>query len=82
MEIRLPKDKVEKLLRALNSFKIKRKASKHEIEVLAGYITHCAKVVRGAGLFLEGSTICVVEPKETIIKSVSTTNSVKILSGG
>ena len=46
-ELRLPADKLIKLLDLLRWFINKRKASKKELESLAGVLAHCCKVIHG-----------------------------------
>ena len=51
MELRLPVDKLMKLQELLKSFLNRRKASKKELESLAGVLSHCCKVVHGGRTF-------------------------------
>lgn len=51
MELRLPRDKLDKLEIQLNKFLKKRKASKLELESLGGILAHCCKVVHGGRTF-------------------------------
>ena len=51
MELRLPKDKLEKLQGILHSFVKRRKASKLELQKLGGILAHCCKVVQGGRTF-------------------------------
>ena len=52
MELRLPADKLAKLQTLLKCFMGRQKASKHELESLAGVLTHCCKVIHGGQTFL------------------------------
>ena len=47
MELRLPKDKLEKLISSVNKFKDKSSISKQELESLGGLLSHCSHVVDG-----------------------------------
>ena len=47
MELRLPKDKLEKLKSSVNKFKDKSSISKNELESLGGLLSHCSHVVDG-----------------------------------
>ena len=47
MELRLPKDKLEKLILSVNTFKDKSSLSKKELESLGGLLSHCSHVVDG-----------------------------------
>ena len=49
MELRLPKDKLEKLIFSVNTFKDNISISKHELESLqlGGLLSHCSHVVDG-----------------------------------
>ena len=47
MEIRLPKDKLEKLINLLNKYVGKSTISKNELESLGGLLAHCSHVVDG-----------------------------------
>ena len=47
MELRLPKDKLEKLILSVNTFKDKSSISKKELESLGGLLSHCSHVVDG-----------------------------------
>ena len=47
MELRLPKDKLEKLIISVNNFKDKSSISKQELESLGGLLSHCSHVVDG-----------------------------------
>ena len=47
MELRLPKDKLEKLIISVNLFKDKSSISKQELESLGGLLSHCSHVVDG-----------------------------------
>ena len=47
MELRLPKDKLEKLIVSVNNFKDKSSISKQELESLGGLLSHCSHVVDG-----------------------------------
>ena len=51
MELRLPADKLFKLLELLKFYINKRKASKKELESLAGVLAHCCKVIHGGRTF-------------------------------
>ena len=51
MELRLPEDKLEKLRKMLKSFLRHRKATKGELESLAGLLAHCCKVIHGGRTF-------------------------------
>lgn len=51
MQIKLPEDKLEKLRNELLFFEGKTRATKLQIQKLAGYLAHCSKVVRGGRLF-------------------------------
>lgn len=51
MCLKLPQDKLDKLLRCIRGLYNRRRATKLEIERLAGLIAHCAKVVRGGRTF-------------------------------
>ena len=51
MELRLPKDKLAKLLKILESFIRRRKATKLELEGLGGILAHCCKVIHGGRTF-------------------------------
>ena len=51
MELRLPEDKLEKLQVILRSFLRRRKATKVELESLAGVLAHCCKVIYGGRTF-------------------------------
>lgn len=51
MEITLPEDKLCKLRKELDYFQNKSRATKKQIQKLAGYLAHCAKVVKGGQLF-------------------------------
>ena len=47
MELKLPKDELEKLISSVNKFKDKSSISKHELESLGGLLSHCSHVVDG-----------------------------------
>ena len=47
MELRLPKDKLEKLIISVNHFKDKSSISKQELESLGGLLSHCSHIVNG-----------------------------------
>ena len=47
MEIRLPKDKLEKLVNLLKKYVGKSTISKKELESLGGLLAHCSHVVDG-----------------------------------
>ena len=47
MELRLPKDKLEKLIVSVNNFKDKSSISKQELEILGGLLSHCSHVADG-----------------------------------
>ena len=51
MTLSLPLDKIQKLKSQLNFFKNKRKASRLELEKLAGILAHACKVVHGGRTF-------------------------------
>ncbi len=51
MELRLPADKLLKLMELLKFYINKRKASKKELESLAGVLAHCCKVIHGGRTF-------------------------------
>ena len=51
MVLRLPADKMSRLLDTLRVFKNKRKATRRELERLGGLLGHCAKVVKGGRSF-------------------------------
>ena len=51
MELSLPKEKVCKLHKELESFEGRKKATKHQIQRLCGVLSHCCKVVKGARTF-------------------------------
>jgi len=51
MVITLPDDKLKKMHRSLRAFSQRTKCSKQELEVLAGGLAHCCKVVRGGRTF-------------------------------
>ena len=55
MELRLLGDKLEKLITQLNHFVRRRKASKRELESLAGVLAHCCKVIHGGAHLLTQS---------------------------
>ena len=47
MELRLPKDKLEKFKSSVNKFKDKSSISKNELQSLGGLLSHCSHVVDG-----------------------------------
>ena len=47
MELRLPKDKLDKLILSVNTFKDKSSISKKELESLGGLLSHCSHVIDG-----------------------------------
>lgn len=51
MQLSLPKRKMEKLHSELKFFENKARASKKQIQRLAGVLCHCSKVIRGARIF-------------------------------
>ena len=51
MVLRLPADKLGRLLDTLREFRGRRKASRRELERLGGLLAHCAKVVKGGRSF-------------------------------
>ena len=51
MELRLPADKLEKLIKQLNIYMRRRKATRLELEALGGVLAHCCKVVHGGRTF-------------------------------
>lgn len=51
LELTLPDDKLLKLRQTLNLFLGRKKATRRELERLAGYLAHCAKVTRGGRTF-------------------------------
>ena len=51
-EVRLPVEKLRRLRETLQSFERKRNATKHEMQVLIGILSHAATVVRPGRLFL------------------------------
>ena len=51
MELRLPTDKLEKLVTQLRLYIRRRKATRLELEGLGGVLAHCCKVVRGGRTF-------------------------------
>lgn len=51
MEMRLPDDKINKLLDIIEAFLSKKKATKKELERLGGLLAHCCKVVKGGRSF-------------------------------
>lgn len=51
MELVLPEDKIYKLCKELDFFENKPRVTKKQVQKLAGYLAHCAKVVRGGRLF-------------------------------
>lgn len=51
MSISLPRAKLEKLYAELKFFVGKRKATKKQLQRLAGILAHCSKVVRGGRVF-------------------------------
>lgn len=51
-QISLPAEKLEKTQECIAGFVRKKRATKHQLQVLSGKLHHCAKVVRGARPFL------------------------------
>ena len=51
MELRLPQEKLDKLICQLNIFNRRRKATKLELEGLGGILAHCCKVIHGGRTF-------------------------------
>ena len=51
MEFRLPDRKLVKIKSLVNSFKDRKKATKKELQVLAGHLAHASTVVRGGRTF-------------------------------
>ena len=51
MELRLPRDKLEKLVTQLKLYLKRKKASRLELEGLGGVLAHCCKVVHGGRTF-------------------------------
>ena len=51
LEMRLPEDKLRKLVTILEKVRSKRKVSRRELERLGGLLAHCSKVVRGGRTF-------------------------------
>lgn len=51
MQLRIPKDKMDKLYRELLFFRDKTRATRNQIERLCGILSHCSKVVRGGRTF-------------------------------
>lgn len=51
MNLSLPNDKLEKLLTCIRKLHGRKRATRMEIESLAGLVSHCAKVVRGGRTF-------------------------------
>ena len=47
MELRLPKDKLEKMIFSVSNFKEKNSISKQELESLGGLLSHCSHFVDG-----------------------------------
>ena len=51
LEMRLPEDKLAKLMLTLDSMKGRSKTTRRELERLGGILAHCSKVVRGGRTF-------------------------------
>ena len=51
LEMRLPEDKLAKLMLTLDSIKGCRKTTRRELEQLGGILAHCSKVVKGGRTF-------------------------------
>ena len=53
LELKFPKDKLEKLRTVLRSFEGRRKVSRNDLKRIAGLFAHYAKVI------LDGLTVCI-----------------------
>lgn len=51
LEMSLPQDKLQKLMKTLEILGDRRKATRHEIECLGGLLAHCSKVIKGGRTF-------------------------------
>ena len=51
LELRLPGDKLTRLIHILDQVGVRRKVSRRELERLGGLLAHCSKVVRGGRTF-------------------------------
>ena len=51
LKLRLPEDKIQKLITVLEEFSKKRKSTRRDLERLGGLLSHCSKVVKGGRSF-------------------------------
>lgn len=51
MEFSLPQEKLERLFPLLDSFRNRTTATRHELQSLVGYLSHCSYVVKGGRVF-------------------------------
>lgn len=52
MCLRLPSDRLERLRAELGFWKGRRKAMEKQLQILAGHMNHCAKIIQGANLYM------------------------------
>ena len=51
LELRLPEDKLKKMLDSLQILEGRKKVTRRELERVAGLLAHCSKVIRGGRTF-------------------------------
>ena len=54
MELRLPKQKLEKLQEMVEQWRHRKSCKKRDLQVLAGHLNHACKVIRPGRRFLRG----------------------------
>lgn len=52
MCLRLPADRLDKLRTELLFWSKRRKATEKQLQILAGHLSHCAKIIQGANLYM------------------------------
>lgn len=52
MCLRLPSDRLEKLRSELQFWTNRRKATEKQLQILTGHLSHCARIIQGANLYM------------------------------
>lgn len=52
MRLRLPDDRMAKLREELHIWLGRRKATEKQLQILSGHLSHCARIIQGANLYM------------------------------